>query len=70
MKVSHDKEANNGNNDTPEFYSLVRGDAASKVVGDGLIEQNHGTASEEDNEADDEPADTEIPIHKYIIAQK
>lgn len=64
MEVGHDEKTNNGNNDTDEFYFLIRGRTAGKIVRDFLIKDGDGGASGKNEYAYKEPADAKIPIHK------
>ena len=49
MKISHDKEADAGDNETPEFDAGIGGNAAREVVGDLAVEKDDRAAAGEDN---------------------
>lgn len=46
MKICHDEEADNSDDDTPKFDTIVRGDAVDEIVGNFLVIENHGAAGD------------------------
>ena len=70
MEVGHDEETDDDGDDADEFYAVVRGEAAGEVVGDGAIKVSDSGADGDDEEAEEEPAETKIPIHVLIIYQR
>ena len=67
MKISHDKKADTGNDDTDELNLVIRGNAASKIVGDFLVEDGNGGTGYKDKYASKKPSKAKIPIHELII---
>ena len=71
MEVHHNHEADTDGDEAVEFDLVIAIDAAGDVVGDLFVENDHGRAGAGDEEAEQEPAETELPIyHNIIIAQK
>lgn len=68
VEVRHDGKTNSTANHTPEFNAVIRRNSGEHVVRDFLIIGDDGATGCEDDHAGHHPANTEIPIHKLIIA--
>lgn len=67
MEISHDKEADDSDNDTYEFDFLIRGDATGKVVRDFLIKDGNTSTGNQNHNAGKKPSNAKIPVHISII---
>ena len=67
VKISHDEEADAGDNEAPELDAVIRRNARGKIIGNLAIEQNNSATDREDNQTEEDPAERKIPIHAQII---
>ena len=69
MKVDHDNESDDSDDDTPEFNAVVGGDAACEIVGDLAVKEDDSSAGGKNQEADEHPTERKLPIHDVIITK-
>lgn len=69
MKVSHNNEADPGDDETPELNTTIRSNTASEIFGDLSVKEDDGAAASKNNKSHKDPTDRKIPIHMYIIPQ-
>lgn len=68
MEIGHDDETEDTGDDADEFDFVVAGDAGSEeIVGDLAVKKDYCGAGCENEDAEEEPTYTKIPVHIYII---
>ena len=67
VEISHDDEADTGDDDAPELNTRIGRDTGGQIVGNLAVKQNNGATGREDKEAEKDPTKRKIPIHVEII---
>lgn len=69
VKIGHDEETNDSDDDAPEFDAVISRDAADEIIGNLAVIDNHQAAGDKNRETAKEPTEAKIPFHAIIIAQ-
>ena len=67
MKICHDEKADTCGDKAEKFGLVIRGNAVSNVVCDGLVINSNKGAGNKNCDTESKPAEAKIPIHKAII---
>lgn len=70
MKVCNDGKADSNADKAPKLNAIIRRYSREHSIRDFLIISDNSAADGSNDNTDNHPANTKIPIHKHIITQK